>query len=191
MAAARPPCELGWLLTRPVLQAAFGAVAGVALAAPQNCSGRQLQLLLQAAARGAVQGVASSPVEEAGPLAEELEARLSAVRPVLAECISAAHGAREPHIPCTQRVRRNLAEHFGFGQGAAGTTTWCEKGRPAWPGGPACALWRGRRHRAGAGGRWTGRGTPGGYEFSWSPWPGAVSASCGGSTSSGRKVHRS
>ena len=40
------------------------------------------------------------------------------MRPVLAECISAAHGAREPHIPGTQRVRRNLAEHFGFGQGA-------------------------------------------------------------------------
>ena len=118
MAAARLPCELGCLLTRPVLQAVFGAVAGVALAAPQNCSGRQLQLLLQAAARGAVQGAASSPVEETGPLAEELEARLSAVRPVLVECISAAHGTREPHIPGTQRVRRNLAEHFGFGQGA-------------------------------------------------------------------------
>jgi hypothetical protein len=122
MATASPQQSLlSWVLARPVAQAAYGAVAAVALGAQPAFSGRQLQLLVQAAARGAVQGAASHSVEgeASGPIQEELASRLEAVKPVLEEYIVAASSAREPKVSGVARVRRNLAVHCAFGEGPA------------------------------------------------------------------------
>jgi hypothetical protein len=96
----------------------------------------RLVVLVEAAVRGAVSGGASRQVAAAVTAAamkvalgadgsydnrgsgSELGARLSAIRPVLAERIGAAVDGRQPRIPGNTRLRRNVAEHVGFGNGS-------------------------------------------------------------------------
>jgi hypothetical protein len=49
---------------------------------------------------------------------QELAARLRAVKPVILEHIVAAASGRAPAVPGDARVKRNVAVHVGFGEGA-------------------------------------------------------------------------
>ena len=82
-----------------------------------EASSKQRQLLIQAASRGTAQGVRSSKVVEEVFTNEELLSRLTAIIPVLQERVLAAEDGRQPQISGATRLRRNVAEHHGFGEG--------------------------------------------------------------------------
>ena len=92
------------------------------------CSASMSAMLVEAVAIGAGRGGASRQVAAAmvaavvrvviGRPGEELEARIDAIKPVLREH-AAAQEDRTPRLPTGTRIRRNLAEQVGFGDGGA------------------------------------------------------------------------
>ena len=65
-----------------------------------------------AVAAAAVRALGGAPVVD-----EELAERLCAVTPVLAERVAAGAAGRPPCVTGAARLRRNVAEHVGFGDG--------------------------------------------------------------------------
>jgi hypothetical protein len=99
-------------MAAPVSPLVAEAVAAAVLA---GASPKVAAAITRAAIRAVMEIAAPVDME----VCPEVEARIEAIKPVVAERVLAATEGRLAVLTGAQRLRRNIAEHAGFGEGAS------------------------------------------------------------------------